>query len=85
MDIYEIRLKFTGPKTDTEMGEKELAERSDEWLFDDLEYLTKVANRYKYVDYDIINTIVELKRRGLVAWIGKKKIAKLSTSLEIVS
>jgi|TARA_B100001094_G_scaffold119115_1_gene114864 ABC-type uncharacterized transport system substrate-binding protein len=65
-DIMDSKLTYVSPKTDIQMDSEGLKRVSDQWLFDELESSAMIANRFKYVQSDIINILLELKRRNLI-------------------
>ncbi len=66
-DIMDLKLTFVHPVTDTQMDYDDLEKVSDQWLFDELESNSMIANRFKYVQSDTINILLELKRRNLIS------------------
>lgn len=66
-DIMDLTLTYVSSKTDIGSEWEDNLERvSDQWLFDELESSAVIANRFKYVQSDIINILLELKRRNLI-------------------
>ena len=63
----DLKLTFVHPVTDTQMDYDDLEKVSDQWLFDELESNSMIANRFKYVQSDTINILLELKRRNLIS------------------